>query len=119
MDFAKVANGAAHRPSRSEERSRLVSDDTLFDAGPVINEPDPPKRERGKVIIDISFDAVHLSEEELWPDGDAPDEWDAEDVQNLIREVGLGHCGLDLLDFCEAHADVSVLDALEGKKKYA
>lgn len=46
-------------------------------------------------IIEFSGRAV-LNEEEIWPDGDAPEEPNSEDVQEIVESEGL--CARSILD---------------------
>jgi hypothetical protein len=72
------------------------------------------KRERRSFNISVMFDG-DFTEHDVWPDGDAPEDWDATDVRKVIEE-----CGWAL--FFEATSpdmDIYVSDASEGKKKSA
>ena len=68
----------------------------LFDPGPVINvKPEPPKR---YLEIDISAFIV-VEEHEIWPDGDAPENWTDKEASEVILGYGLERFGiLDDLD---------------------
>ena len=68
------------------------------------------------MLISVSVTAEYdLREDDLWPDGDAPDDWDAKDVLEAIEGIGYERIGL----YHDLEVDVAVLDASEGKSKYA
>lgn len=105
----------------SIEESPEMSDKTIVDIlGPGIfyeNEAEaeaPIKRVRKLINISLTID-VDLNEDEIWPDGEAPEDWDADDVKKVIIKYGWK----DFLYISNYDIDVYVSDASEGKQKNA
>lgn len=71
------------------------------------------KRKRGAATISILFEQ-DLSETEIWPNG-ASEEWDAQDVKNMIEEIGWR----EFIGYDGPSIDIEVPDALEGKRRFA
>jgi hypothetical protein len=60
------------------------------------------------VTIDGDYD---FSERDIWPDGDAPENWTAEDAKNVIDDYRS-----DFFNLGELDVSIYVHDAPEGKK---
>lgn len=67
-----------------------------------------------KFVISITVDE-DLDIEQLWPDGDAPENPTAEDVLLLIEDCG----GLDIIKEWNLRADIQVFDWVAPPRKFS
>jgi hypothetical protein len=85
----------------------------IFDPGPSVSPDSAPEdiaEPRAKVTIDIEG-CYTFDEKDIWPDGDAPKNWTAEDVKKVVNDYRS-----DFFVLSELDVSIYVSDAPEGKK---